>query len=240
MKLRFIAATVAAFAMSSGAAVAQSAASSSSTSATAPSERALLSYAIGYEMARGMAERKVDLDVTTLVRAVQDGYAKRDPAMPGDKLAAALTNFQKRMADQERAEFERVSRENKSKSEAFLSANRSKPGVKVLASGVQYRVIEAGSGSKPTANSTVTVDLTGSVSTGQKFADTKGGDSPKPATFKISEFPLTGLKEVLLMMPVGARWEVTLPADKAYGNDPRSPVGPGQAVVFDIKLLSSK
>ena len=238
MKLRFIAATVAALAMSSGAAVAQSA--SSSTSATAPSDRALLSYAIGYEMARGMAERKVDLDVTTLVRAVQDGYAKRDPTMPSDKLAAALSSFQKRMAEQERAEYERVSRENKTKSDAFLSANRSKPGVKVLPSGVQYRVIEAGSGAKPTANSTVTVDLTGSVSTGQKFADTKSGENAKPATFKISDFPLTGLKEVLLMMPVGAHWEVTLPSDKAYGNDPRSPVGPGQAVVFDIKLLSSR
>ena len=236
MKLRLLAAAVAAFALSSGAALAQSA----TPAAAAPTDKATLSYAIGYDMARDLAERKVDLDINTMIRAIQEGYAKKPPTMPGDKLAAALTQFQKKMAEQERANFERVSRENKGKSDAFLTANRAKPGVKVLPSGVQYRIIEAATGVKPIASNTVSVHLRGSISTGQEFANTYSTASAQPASFKVSEFPLAGIKEAITMMPVGSRWEVFIPADKAYGNDPRSPIGPSQAVIFDIKLVSSK
>jgi len=160
--------------------------------------------------------------------------------MPGDKLAAALTGFQKRMADQERANFEKLARDNKGKSDAFMAANRSKPGVTALPSGVQYRVIEPGNGAKPSSTSTVQVHLRGSISTGQEFANTYSTANAQPASFKVNEFPLAGLKEAIVMMPVGSRWEVYIPSEKAYGNDPRSPIGPAQAIVFDIKLISSK
>ena len=236
MKLRLLTAAMAVLVLGSGASLAQTAA----PAAAPASDKNTLSYAIGYDMARDLAERKVDLDVATLVRGVQEGYAKKPPSMPGDKLAAALSAFQKRMVEQEKANFERVSRENKTKSDAFLSANRAKPGVTALPSGVQYRVIEPGSGPKPTGASTVQVHLRGSISTGQEFANTYSTANAQPASFKVSEFPLAGIREAITMMPVGSRWEVYLPADKAYGNDPRSPIGPSQAVVFDIKLVSSK
>ena len=240
MKLRLLAATLAAVALSSSAVLAQSATPAPAASAPAASDKTTLSYAIGYDMARDLAERKVDLDMTTLIRGIQEGYARKAPTMPGDKLAASLSAFQKRMADQERADFERVSRENKAKSDAFLAANRSKPGVTVLPSGVQYKIIDSGTGAKPTSASTVSVHLRGSISTGQEFANTYSTANAQPASFKVSEFPIVGVKEAILMMPVGSRWEVYIPADKAYGNDPRSPIGPGQAVVFDIKLVSTK
>jgi peptidylprolyl isomerase len=236
MKLRLLAAALAVSVAGSGAVLAQAAA----PAPAAVSDKATLSYAIGYDMARDLAERKVDLDLATLVRGINEGYAKKTPTMPPEKLAAALTGFQKRMAEQERANFERVSKENKTRSDAFLSANRAKPGVTVLPSGVQYRIIEAGSGAKPTAASTVNVHLRGSISTGQEFANTYSTANAQPASFKVGEFPLAGVKEAILMMPVGSRWEVYIPADKAYGNDPRSPIGPSQAIVFDIKLVSSK
>lgn len=238
MKLRMLAAAMAVFAAGSGTALAQTAAPA--PAATAAPDKTTLSYAIGYDMARDLAERKVDLDLATLIRGINEGYAKKPPTMPGDKLAAALSSFQKRMADQERANFEKIARENKSKSDAFLSANRAKPGVTVLPTGVQYRIIEPGTGAKPTANSTVNVHLRGSISTGQEFANTYSTANAQPASFKVSEFPLAGVKEALLMMPVGSRWEVYIPAAKAYGDDPRSPIGPSQAIVFDIKLVSSK
>lgn len=245
MKLRLLAATLAAFALSSGAALAQSAAAASA----APNDKTTLSYAIGYDMARELAERNVDLDVSTIVRGVQDGYAKKTPTIAGEKLQASLAAFQKKMADQERANFERLARENKTKSDAFLASNRAKAGVTVMPSGVQYRVIEVGKGPKPTSASTVTVHLIGSVSDGRQFANTtvgapaqngKPASAPEPATFKLGEFPLAGLREAILQMPIGSHWEIAIPAEKAYGNDPRSPVGPGQALAFDVRLLSSK
>lgn len=240
MKLRLLAA-MAALALASGAALAQSApAAPAAAAAPAPTDKATLSYAIGYDMARDLAERNVDLDLATLKRGIEEGYAKKPPTMDGQKLAAALSGFQKRMADQERAEFERIARENTTKSNAFLTANKSKPGVTVLPSGVQYKVIDPGTGAKPTASSTVTVHLRGSISTGQEFANTYSANKAQPVEFKVSEFPIAGVREALALMPVGSRWEVYIPADKAYGNEPRSPIGPGQAVVFDIKLIGSK
>jgi FKBP-type peptidyl-prolyl cis-trans isomerase len=236
MKLRMLAAAMAAFALVPSLTLAQTTAPA--TAAAQAPDKATLSYAIGYDMARDLAERKVDLDVNTLIRAIQDGYAKREPTMPRDKLGAALETFQRNMAAQSKAEFERVARENKQKSDAFLAANRAKTGVQVLSNGVQYRVIEAGSGAKPTTASTVQVHLRGSVSTGQEFANTYQGG--KPAEFKLGEFPLKGLQSALLMMPVGSRWEIFLPPDQAYGNDPRSPLGPSQAVVFEVKLVGIK
>lgn len=240
MKLRSLAAAMTAFALSSGIALAAQTAPAATSSTTTASNKTLLSYAIGYDMARDLAERNVDLDVNTLIRAIQDGYAKRAPTMPGDQLATALENFQKQMAEQQRAKFEQAIKDNGAKSLAFLTANRSKPGVVVLPSGVQYRVIEPGTGAKPTLMSTVDAHLRGSISTGQEFANTYQSQDAKPATFKVAEFPINGVREALTMMPVGSRWEVFVPADQAYGNDPRSPIGPAQAVVFDIKLLSVK
>jgi peptidylprolyl isomerase len=239
MKLRLLAAAMAVFA--TGAALAQTApAPAAPAAASAATDKSTLSYAIGYDMARDLAERKVDLDMTKLLAGITDGYAKKDPAMPGEKLAAALSSFQKRMADQEKANFDKVVRENKGKSDAFMAANRSKPGVVSLPSGVQYRIIEPGTGPKPTANSTVSAHLRGSISTGQEFANTYSTANAQPASFKVSEFPLDGVKEVIQMMPVGSRWEVYIPSNKAYGDNPRSPIGPAQAVVFDIKLISAK
>jgi len=239
MKLRLLAAAMAVFA--TGAALAQTAAPAAPAAAAAPAtDKTTLSYAIGYDMARDLAERKVDLDLATLIRGVQEGYAKKPPSMPGDKLQAALSTFQKKMAEQERANFEKLVKENKAKSDAFMAANKSKPGVQSLPSGVQYRVIEPGTGAKPTANSTVSVHLRGSISTGQEFANTYSTANAQPASFKVSDFPLAGVKEAIQMMPVGSRWEVYIPAEKAYGNDPRSPIGPAQAIVFDIKLIGSK
>ena len=238
MKLRLLAAAMAVLA--TGAALAQSAPAPAAPAASAATDKSTLSYAIGYDMARDLAERKVDLDMTTLIRGITEGYAKKPPTMPGDKLAAALTGFQKKMADQELANFEKLSRDNKAKSDAFLAANKSKPGVTALPSGVQYRVIEPGTGPKPTSASTVSVHLRGSISTGQEFANTYSTANAQPASFKVSEFPLDGVKEVIQMMPVGSRWEVYIPSNRAYGDNPRSPIGPAQAVVFDIKLISSK
>lgn len=223
MKFRWMVALVATLTM--GAAMAQDTAS----------EKGKLSYAMGFEIGRDFNERKMDVDINTVIRAIQDGYAKKTPAVPEEQMRASLEAMQKKMLDQAKAEFDRVSGENKRKSDAFLAANRTKAGVQVLSSGIQYRIIETGTGAKPTAASEVKLHFRGSLSTGQEFASTYQGN--QTVTMKVSEAPLPGLKTVLPMMPTGSRWELYLPADQAYGNSPRSPIGPEQAVVFDVKLV---
>ena len=202
------------------------------------SEKGKLSYALGYQIGHDFNKQKLDVDLNTVIRAIQDGHAQRDPVVPMEQMGAALEAMQKKLLDEAKAEFDKVLADNKRKSDAFLAQNRTKTGVQVLSSGIQYRVIEVGTGAKPTANSTVSMHFRGSLSTGQEFASTYQGN--EPVTMKVSEAPLPGLQQVLPMMPQGSRWEVFLPSDQAYGDNPRSPIGPGQAVVFDVKLVEVK
>ena len=244
MKLRSLAALSAALVLSPGLVLAQAAkpaaapAARPAAAAPAAANRTTLGYALGYRLARGLAESKVDVDVEAMVKAIREGYAKKDPTMPREQLGQALEQFTRKMAEQEKAEFDKVSRENKTKSDAFLAANKAKPGVVTLPSGVQYRVIDAGTGAKPTAASTVQMTLRASLPSGQSLGET----SAEPSAVKMSDLgqEMAGVREALLQMPAGSRWEIFVPAAKAYGDSPRSPVGPNQALVFEVKLVSVK
>jgi len=110
--------------------------------------------------------------------------------------------------------------------------------VKVLPSGVQYRVIEAGTGAKPAQASTVQLEVAGPFGFGERPTPARAAQ-PIPA-IKLSEIEMPAMREVLLQMPAGSKWEVTLPSDKAYGADPRTPFPPNVAVQFEIKLVSVK
>ena len=241
MKLRMLAAAMAAFALGSGIAVAQTAAPRPAPAPITPADKTNLSYAMGFELTDNLARQKVDIDVSALVRGIQDGYAKRNPTVSREQMRSLLDSFQQKMMDQARAEFERVTRENKAKSDQFLAANRGKPGVVVMPSGIQYRIVEAGNGAKPAAASTVQLHVRASLANGPELMSTHSNATAP--SFKMTEFPPVlppALKDVLMLMPSGSRWEVVLPPDKAFGNDPRSPVGPAQALVYELKLVSVK
>lgn len=235
MKLRLLAASLAAMTLFSAAASAQD----------TSSERGKLSYAIGFNTGVELAElaaRGEAVDVNTVIKAIQDAYAKKQPAVPVEELKTAVENMQQRQQAKMEAEFNQLASQNKTQSDAFLAQNRAKQGVQTLpGSTVQYRVIESGSGAKPTQNSDVQLNYRGTLPDGTVFVDTAQapeGQQAGPVTMKVSQIPLTGLREALLQMPSGARWEVVLPGDKAYGTDMRAGRMANQAVVFDVKLVS--
>jgi peptidylprolyl isomerase len=237
MKLRLLAVSLAAITLVSAAASAQD----------TTSEKGKLSYAIGFNTGVELAEltaRGEAVDVNTVIKAIQDAYAKKQPAVPVEQLKAAVENMQKRQQAKMEAEFAQLSSQNKTQSDAFLAQNRGKAGVQTLpGSTVQYRVIENGSGAKPTQASDVQITYKGSLPDGTVFVDTAQapeGQQAGPVTMKVSQIPLVGLREALLQMPAGARWEVVLPGDKAYGTDMRAGRMANQAVVFDVKLVSVK
>jgi FKBP-type peptidyl-prolyl cis-trans isomerase len=233
MKLRLLAAALTAITLSAGAASAQD----------TSSEKGRLSYALGYDLGRNLSESGEQFDQASITKGLQEGLAKKQPSVPVEQLKTAVENMQKRQLAKAKAAFDKASSENKTKSDAFLAQNKSKAGVKTLPSGVQYREVEKGSGAKPTQASDVQIQYKGALHDGRTFVDTtkpQQGQPAGPVSMKVSQIPLTGLREALVMMPAGARWEVVLPADKAYGNTPQSPVGPNQAVVFDVKLVSVK
>ncbi|WCE04227.1 FKBP-type peptidyl-prolyl cis-trans isomerase N-terminal domain-containing protein [Pseudoxanthomonas sp. JBR18] len=243
MKLRLLSASVLAMTLAAGTAAAQT--SNSAAASTPAPDRNALSYALGYDLGRNLIESGESVDLATVQKALQEGYAKKEPSVPVDQLRTAVQQMEQRQQAKAKAAFDQAAAANKSKSDAFLAQNKAKAGVQSLPGGVQYRVEESGSGAKPTQASTVTIQYKGSLADGRTFVDTfspQQGQTtpPPPASLKVSEIPLAGLRDALVQMPAGSRWEVTLPPEKAYGNTPQSPIGPNQAVVFDVKLISVK
>lgn len=202
------------------------------------SDKGKLSYALGYQLGRETAESGEVLDVATMTKAVQDGYAKKDPAVPVDQMRTVYQAMQQRLQAKAKAEFDKAAAENKTKSDAYLAQNKAKAGVKTLPSGVQYRVVETGTGAKPTPASSVELEVSGPYPWGQQ--PTPAPAAQKMASTKLSEIEMPAIREVLAMMPAGSKWEIVLPPEKAFGNDPRSPFPPNVAVQFEIKLVSVK
>jgi peptidylprolyl isomerase len=150
--------------------------------------------------------------------------------------------LQMRMMAKTKAQLEARAAKNKTEGDAYLAQNRAKPGVTVLPSGVQYRVVEAGGGAKPTQANQITLEFRSTLPDGTVMADTGQafqGQPAGPVTVRLSEIPLPGLREALQMMPQGARWEVAIPGSAAHGTDVER-VGQmaHQVVIFDVRLVT--
>jgi FKBP-type peptidyl-prolyl cis-trans isomerase FklB len=207
--------------------------------APVPLDKNKLSYALGFKLGLDMIESKTPVDIATVVRGVQDGFARKDPpAVPREDMGKQLYALEYKMRSEAEAEFKKFAAENMAKSQRFLAENKTKKNVVSLPSGIQYRVIEEGNGARPTAKSEVTVHYRGSLISGQEFDSSFARGVP--AKFKLDQV-LPGWQEVLPLMKVGDTWQVFLPPEKAYGADraPRA-IGPNQALQFEIKLIDVK
>lgn len=209
------------------------------------SDKGKTSYALGYRAGLDIANVLASgeqLDMQAVIKGLQDAAARKDPAVPGDQLGAAIQALQARMTARMKAELERRAADNKTKGDAFLAQNRAKPGVNVLPSGVQYRVLEAGNGAKPTQQNQVTLEFRSTLPDGTVVSDTNMASEGQPAgpvTVRLSEIPLPGLREALQQMPAGARWEVVIPGSAAYGTSiDQAREMANQLVIFNIKLVS--
>jgi FKBP-type peptidyl-prolyl cis-trans isomerase FklB len=201
------------------------------------SERGQLSYAIGYEVGRDLAERGMDVDIATVARALQDGHAARNPAVAEETMRDQLMKMQERMREEAVTKFRKLAEENKAKSDRFMAENRAKRGIVALPSGAQYRIIEEGTGPRPSLTSEVSVHYRGSLTTGLEFDSSFARGVP--ATFQVDQV-LQGWQEVLPLMRVGDYWQVFLPPELAYGERGQPPIGPNEALIFDIKLVEVK
>ena len=122
--------------------------------------------------------------------------------------------------------------------EAFLAANKTKDGVVTTASGLQYKILTAGTGAKPTKDDTVVCNYRGTFLDGKEFDSSyKRG---QPAEFPVGHV-IPGWTEALQMMPVGSKWQLVIPAELAYGSrGAGGTIGPNQTLVFEVELISIK
>lgn len=125
--------------------------------------------------------------------------------------------------------------QNKMEGDAFLTANKSKPGVVALPDGLQYKIITEGTGPKPTDSDTVIVNYEGRLINGTVFDSSyKRG---QPVTFQVVGV-IPGWTEALKLMKVGSTWELYIPATLAYGEQGASPmIGPNQTLIFKVNLM---
>jgi FKBP-type peptidyl-prolyl cis-trans isomerase len=214
---------------------------SSLQAADAPkSEKDKLSYAIGADIGQGLKQAGLGekLDAAVLTGALTDILAGKPAQMTPEEMRASIEGLQKQMQEKMQAESKAAGEENAKKGDAYLAENAKKEGVKTTASGLQYKVVTEGKGKKPTADSTVTTHYAGRLIDGTEFdSSIKRGE---PASFPLKGV-IPGWTEVLQLMPVGSKWEVTIPSKLAYGEQGQPPViGPNQTLVFDIELLDSK
>lgn len=199
-------------------------------------DKAKLSYAIGYQIGTQFANSaQPDVDIAVLVKALQDGYAKRQPSVPIDTMQQQLVNFDSKVQRDSMVEFRRVSTANAKRSADFLAKNRTRPGVVTLPSGIQYAVLSKGNGAQAQLTSTVVVNYRGALIDGTEFDSSYAHG--KPVTFTVNRV-IPGWQDVIPRMHVGDKWQVVIPPALAYGERGELPrIGPNEALVFDIELM---
>ena len=126
---------------------------------------------------------------------------------------------------------------NLMESEKWLGKNRTQKGVVTLASGLQYKVLAAGSGPSPTTSNKVTVHYTGKLVDGTVFDSSVQRGTP--ATFGVTQV-IKGWTEALQLMKVGSKWMLYIHPDLAYGTSARAPGGPNKLLIFEVELLGIK
>lgn len=184
-------------------------------------------YAIGVSIGGSFKQQNIEFDSTALARGINDALTGT-PILTLPEVNEAIKKYQQGR----RAE---LAAKNKKTGEAFLAENKTKPGVVTLPSGLQYKVVTEGSGDAPKAEDTVTVNYRGALIDGTEFdSSAKAG---KPATFRVGGV-IKGWTEALQLMKPGAKWQLVIPQDLAYGEMGRPTIPPGSTLVFDVELLS--
>lgn len=192
-----------------------------------------VSYGVALNMGANLARQGLEIDLGAFVVGLQDGLGNLPPRVPEAALRAAFETAQERI---EAVAADRAAKQAEA-GLAYLEKNKARPGVVVTSSGLQYEVLRAGEGAKPTAAQTVEVHYHGTLIDGTVF------DSSVQRGQPIS-FPVTGVipgwVEALQLMQVGAKWRLFIPANLAYGDRGQGPIPPASTLVFEVELLGIK
>ncbi len=194
-----------------------------------------VSYLVGQDVGNSLRNRDTGLDLELVIEGIRDSFAAREPRIPQEEAAEIKREYTQKIREERAAEAAAMGETNRAAGEAFLAENAKKEGVVTTASGLQYQVVNAGTGPKPEASDQVRVHYTGTLLDGTEFdsSHTRG----QPATFYLNRV-IRGWTEGLQLMPVGSKYRLFIPSDLAYG--PRGAgqkIGPHATLIFDVELL---
>jgi FKBP-type peptidyl-prolyl cis-trans isomerase FklB len=199
--------------------------------------REITSYSLGVQTSRTFVKDSVDIDIDMFVKGLKDGSGGKPLMLSEEKLRSVLNGFQSDLRRNLKTTRAIAAAENIRKGKAFLDENKKKTDVVTMPNGLQYKIIKAGDGKKPVETDTITCNYRGTLINGTKF---DGNEEGIPATMNVSQL-IPGMKQALVMMPVGSHWELYIPSPLAYG--PRSvgtDISANETLIFDLELLSIK
>lgn len=200
------------------------------------SQRDRLSYVIGLDIGSNLKNQSVDVNPDILLRGIKDGLSGAKPLMSEQEIKETIAAFQKEMQVKQEEVAKKMGEKNKKEGEAFLAENKKKEGVVTLASGLQYKVLKKGSGKKPKLTDTVTTHYKGTLIDGTEFDSSYRRG--QPASFPVNGV-IAGWTEALQLMEEGAKWQLFIPPQLAYGERGAGPrIGPNATLIFEVELIS--
>jgi len=194
-------------------------------------------YSLGVVVATQAVMGLGEVDHEAFVAGVTDAIEKNELALDDSEMTTALARFDARRADEARVALEAQIEINRGVGDAFRENFAKDPEVESLANGIHYKVLRAGEGEKPAADSTVTLHYRGSLVDGREIDSSYARD--EPITIQVDR-AIPGWTEALTRMPVGSKWQVVVPPELAYGEyGAGSLIEPGATVVFEMELIST-
>src|SRR3989339_935978 len=194
-----------------------------------------ISYSIGADIGNNLKKQSIDIDPNFLTMGLKDAYAGNKTALTDEEMKQVIMEFQQEMMAKQEETNKKSGDKNKADGEEFLAKNKTKPGVKTLPDGLQYKIITEGTGAKPKATDVVVVNYAGTLIDGTEFDSSyKRG---QPAAFPVNGV-IKGWTEALQLMNVGSKWELYIPSALAYGEQGAGgTIGPNSVLIFTVELI---
>lgn len=201
-----------------------------------PADINKVSYSIGYTMGSNLVEQFKQLNRDELTKGFQQGLSGAESTISKEDMQKLLISFQRQAMQQRYQDLQKLGETNKQDGEKFLAENKSKPGITTTKSGLQYKVLNKGTGPVPSETDRVSVNYTGKLINGEVFSTSQElGD--QPASFTLNGV-IPAWREALKLMPKGSKWEVYAPAALAYGErGTHGKIGPNATLIFTIELV---
>ena len=194
------------------------------------------SYSLGYQFGQSLKAQGVDIDLDIYAAGIRDSLGGKEPRMSQEEIRATVANLRQRVAAVQQKALKEQADKNYKEGEDFLIDNARKEGVKSLPSGLQYKVLRAGTGRAPKATDTVTVHYRGTLINGSEFDSSIARGQPQ--TFKVDGV-IPGWTEALQLMKEGDKWQIFIPANLAYGEKGAPPrIPPNSTLIFEVELIS--